>query len=231
MSKELFETTADVLRLHLPSTKDPLISEAGGWVDFAGLYVAAILAGALQGRSRLRIADPDNRWESVYRQAIALKNAIELLPPIDRDEDALEVINSTIIKAQSSLKEARKFYQIRTKVRPEVALVVFYSRAIWMLETVHSRASLQQYFGADKKDLDLLWQAEVSLLRIGADRASPVPFHEKFDAPGPFGRFLEDLLAALNLRGAGSRRLSAASALRAANKLLSTLEEQIVSSC
>jgi len=41
------------------------------------------------------------------------------------------------------------------------------------------------------------------------------PRHDKADAPGPFGRFLEDILECLGIKGRGGQRLSAASALRA----------------
>jgi len=40
------------------------------------------------------------------------------------------------------------------------------------------------------------------------------PRTEKFDAPGPFGRFLEDVFGALGIHGRGGQPLSAASALR-----------------
>jgi hypothetical protein len=120
------------------------------------------------------------------------------------------------------IAETRKSETFKTKATPKrnwrAASVANFCRMIWGFAHWESQGNSRVITNALAFPAD--WtaaQAAAELQRIEEFNRFVqefAPRAEKLDAPGPFGRFLEDVLAALGIEGRDGKAFSAHSALR-----------------
>lgn len=222
--KTITETLADIVTQHLPTatrTRDGETIAQGyartiihadvaaeKWLGFSNdLPALEDLSRAL--RDVRRAFNSLSLHTQLSFQRLGYEDLIELMVRAELAEESV----SARIRSERSVPVAG------AKRNWRAAAVADACRTVWAAEDWHSRVtgtSLEWASGGVNALAAFSDPDRMEVCRVYYEWIrSMAPEHDKADAPGPFGRFLEDVAEGLGIKGRNGTRLTAASALRA----------------